>query len=363
MEIAVVALDNHTTRINGALWPAKNPPLDGVAVVDVSQYPPKLVATVEAPTSVVGPPTSIWVAPDESWVLVTAATKINPQNPDKFLDDDRVSVIDLNASPPKVVQQVAAGAGASEVSVSRDGTLALVANRGEGTVSIFTLEDKRLAPADKLDLASPKGLPSSVKFLPDGKTALLTCTGDNQIAVLDIDGLHVTLNHRKIVTGIHPYTLDISRDGTLAVVGNMGCGSNGGIDTVSLIDLTRRPFRAVDTVAVGPSPEGIKFSPDGKIVAAACIHGSTRPARSPFYHDHGVLMMLAVEDQHLRPVVQAPLSRWSQGVAFSKDGKTILVGSMIGRGLDVFRWDDGKLTAGETLDLKGGAAAIRTSWP
>jgi len=36
---------------------------------------------------------------------------------------------------------------------------------------------------------------------------------------------------------------------------------------------------------------------------------------------------------------------------------------MIDHGLNIFRWQDGKLTASGTLDVKGGAAAIRTAWP
>ena len=36
---------------------------------------------------------------------------------------------------------------------------------------------------------------------------------------------------------------------------------------------------------------------------------------------------------------------------------------MIDHGLDVFRWNGATLTPGPTVDVKGGAAAIRTSWP
>ena len=52
----------------------------------------------------VGPPTAAWVAPDESWAIVTSATKSDPQAKDGFAPDDRVSVIDLTAKPPKIKQ-------------------------------------------------------------------------------------------------------------------------------------------------------------------------------------------------------------------------------------------------------------------
>src|SRR6516164_2151819 len=361
-DLAVTANDAHSENVDGVIGPAKNPPPDTVSVIDIGQYPPKVLATVNAPTSVVGAPTSIWIAPDESYVIVTAATKIEPQNPDRIVPDDRVSVIDLKTSPPRVVQQVNAGEGANEVSVSPDGTLALVANRNEGTLSIFAVKNKQLEPAGKIDLGNPKSMPSSVAFLPDGKTALLTRYGDNLTNVLHIDGTKVTVDERPLTTGVSPYTLDINRDGTLAAVSNMGRG-NGDVDTVGLIDLTQKPFRVVETVSVGRSPEGLKFSPDGTFLAVANVEGSNKPVSSSFYRDHGRLVVFAVEGQGLSKLAEAPIGRWSQGIAFSKDGRTILVGSMIDHALDVFRWEGGKLSPGAKLDVGSGPAAIRTAWP
>src|SRR5690349_20014408 len=120
-DLAVTANDSHTTNIDGVAGPAKDPRPDTVSIIDVSQYPPKLVETVHAPTIVFGAPTSIWISPDESFVIVIAATKIEPQNPDRIVPDDRVSVISLKisyrekqayvAAPAQVVQQVTAGEG------------------------------------------------------------------------------------------------------------------------------------------------------------------------------------------------------------------------------------------------------------
>jgi DNA-binding beta-propeller fold protein YncE len=362
-DLAVVAVDNHSVNVNGVMGPPKNPSPDLLAIVDVKSSPPKVVGTVEAPTSVVGAPTAVWIAPDESWAIMTAATKIDPADATKIIDDDRVSVIDLKATPPKVTQTISAGKGANEISVSPDGTLALVANRAEGTLSAFTVSGMQLAASGKVDLGNAKSMPSSVKFLPDGKTALVTLYGDDAIGVLHVNGSSVSLDKQRIVTGVNPYTMDITADGKLAVVGNMGGGGNGEICTVSLIDLAPGLFRTVDTVAVPSSPEGIKFSPDGKFVAVASVDGTTKPSDSPVYHEHGRLWMVAVAGQRLKPVAEAPIGRWSQGVAFSRDGKTVLVESMIDHGLNTFRWTGTSLSPGPTVDVKGGAAAIRPSWP
>src|SRR4051812_4598884 len=92
----------------------------------------------------VGPPGSVAIAPDESFALVTGGMKLDPNDPKKMVPDDTVSVIDLKAQPPKVVQTIAAGKGAAGISINRVGSLALVANRNEGTVSVFTITDGKL---------------------------------------------------------------------------------------------------------------------------------------------------------------------------------------------------------------------------
>jgi DNA-binding beta-propeller fold protein YncE len=359
-DIVVTANDNHSVNTNGVMGPAKNGAPDNVSIVDVKQFPPRLIGTVDVPTSVVGAPTAIWIAPDESWLIVTAATKLDG---DKIVDDDRVSVVDLKSSPPQVTQTVNAGKGANGVAVSPDGKLALVANRAEGTLSVFSVNDKKLSAAGKVDLGNPKSMPSSIVFLPDSKTALVTRYGDNNVGVLRIDGTNVKLDERKIVTGVSPYTMDISRDGKFAVVGNMGGGGDGDICTVSLIDLSKPYFRAVDAVSVPSSPEGIKFSPDGRFIAVASVDGTTKPKESSLFHEKGRLWMLAVRGDHMNPVAEATIGRWSQGIAFSKDGRTVLVESMIDNGLNVFQWLGGRLRPAGTLNVKGAPAAISTAWP
>ena len=162
------------------------------------------------------------------------------------------------------------------VRLSPDGTLALIANRAEGTVSIFTVQDKRLTRLGKLDTGNKASLPSSIVFLHDGKTALLTRSGDNMVNVLHIDGTNITIDPRPITTGISPYTMDINAAGTLASVSNMGRG-DGDLDTVSLIELTKAPYHVVATVGVPSGPEPHKFSPDGKFLAVGSQESSTKP--------------------------------------------------------------------------------------
>jgi WD40 repeat protein len=337
---------------------------DTITVIDVKSYPPKIKATFEAPGSVVGPPGAIWISKDESWGIVTSATKADASatKTGGIGPDDRVAVFDLTSNPPKVVQTLNAGAGATQVRVSPDGTLALIANRTEGTLSVFSVKDKRLASVGKVDTGNAKSLPSAVVFVDD-KNALLTRGGDHMVNVLHIDGTNVTIDPRPITTGIGAYTMDINAAHTLAAVSNMGRG-DGDQDSVSLIDLKSKPYRTVGTFAVPSGPEPLKFSPDGRYLAVGGQNGSTKPASHPFHHDKGVLGIYAVEGQTLRKITEVAAGPWAEAVAFSRDGKTVLFQSMQDRTVEVFRWDGKTLTRGKTLPIQGaGPESFATAWP
>jgi DNA-binding beta-propeller fold protein YncE len=336
---------------------------DTVSIIDVANYPPKITATIEVPGSVVGPPTAAWVAKDESWAIVTSANKADPQGKGGTGPDDRVSVLDLTSKPPKIVQSLTAGLGATTVRVSPDGKLALIANRTEGTVSVFSVADKRLTPVTKLDLGNKASLPNGIVFAHDGRRALLSRGGDNMVSVLNIDGTNVTVDPRPITTGMAPYTMDVNGAGTLAVVSNMGRG-DGDEDSVSLIELTAQPFHTVATVGVPSSPEPLKLSPDGRYLAVGSENGTTKPPGHWFHHDKGLLTMFAVEGNTLRRLDSAPIGPWNEGIAFSRDGRTIRVQSMADREINVFRWDGHKLTPGKSLVIKdAGPETFATAWP
>ena len=137
--------DNHTVLDDQANQVAADPVRpDTVDFIDISQDPPRIVGTIEVPGSVVGPPFAVWMAPDSSWAILTAATKAQSGAKFGIAPDDRVSVLDLTTTPPHVTQTLHAGAGATSIRLSPDGTLALVCNRTEGSVSVFSVHDKRV---------------------------------------------------------------------------------------------------------------------------------------------------------------------------------------------------------------------------
>ena len=273
-QLAVSANDNKVMLVNGVTKVIANAPSDTVAIIDLAARPPRLVAEVAVPASVVGPPLSVALTPDEGLALVTANQKVDPADPTKQTADNRLSVIDLKASPPAVIATLEAGKAPAGVSINRQGTLALVANREEGTVSVFTIQGKTVTPAGKVTVADPKSGVSHVTIAPNGKLALVSRDGDDRISVLSIDGTKVEYTKRDMNAGIRPYGIDIASNGAFAAVANIGRGQ-GDSDTISLIDLKATPPRVVDTVTVGQTPEGIKVSPDSTLVAVIMMNGST----------------------------------------------------------------------------------------
>jgi DNA-binding beta-propeller fold protein YncE len=359
-QIAVSANDNKLVLVNGTATVVRNPAPDTVTIMDLRSSPPRVMAEIPVPTSVVGPPVSAAISPDENLALVTSAMKIDPADPTKQVPDNRVSVIDLRASPPAVIATLEAGASPAGLSINRQGTLALVANRSEGTVSVYGIAGKTVTPLGKVTVADAKSGVSHVAIAPDGKSALVSRDGDDRISVLSIDGTKVEYTKRDLNAGLRPYGLDIASTGGVAVVANIGRGG-GDNDTVSVIDLQARPPRVVDTFTVGQTPEGIKLSPDGKLCGVVVVNGSNKAKDSPFFSDAGKLLLYRVDGTKLTRLAEAPIGHWSQGVAFSPDNRTILVGNMVEKDVQVFSWDGSALRETGRIKVGGGSAALRVA--
>lgn len=382
-EMAVSANDGKARLVNGVQQTVKDGK-DTVSIINLDVTPPKIVAEIEAPASVVGPPMSVAVGPKEDIALVTSATKIDPADPAKFAPDNKLTVIDLAtasggivgtlkkatgigapaaAAQPKVLATLEAGAGAAGVSINKAGTLALVANRSEGTVSVFTIAGKTVTAAGKVDLGNKSAGPSHVIFAADGKSALVTRDGDNKISVLSIDGNKVEYTKRDMAAGLRPYGIDITPKGDVAIVANVGV-SQGDADTVSVIDMAAKPPRVVNTISVGQTPEGLKISPDGKFLAVIVNNGTTLADGSPFLKPNALLQLYTRNGTQLTKFAEAPIGKWCQGAVWNRKSNLLLAQCMTEEEIHVFKLSgitSKGLSKVGTIKTKGGPAGIRTA--
>ncbi len=390
-QIAVSGNDGKQMR------PGDNPPgmrPDTVSVIDMNVFPPQVLATIDAPASLVGPPDSVAVAPDSSYAIVTCSQKRDPSDPNKLVLGDAVSVIDLaNPRKPMVLQRIAAGDGAAGVSINRAGTMALVANLS-GSVSVFTISHKRLTKVGTVQMGYGSA-PTDAEFAPDGKHAYVLEAGRGGAAILDVDGTKVTNSGQRIATGDHPYSLSIAPVGGYGVNTNMMGGMTAaavrnleGIKelqaarsgprgrrnthgaagppdesgTVTLIDL--RTNKVVDTVVVGNSPEHAGLSPDGKYVEVTVANNAIVPPTAPNYHSvYGLMRIFRVNGGKLSLIASAKTGHWCQGVAWSKDDHVILLQCSMENEIEVFRFDGKTLTedTAATLRFNARPGAIATA--
>jgi hypothetical protein len=216
------------------------------------------------------------------------------------------------------------GASPTGVSFSPDGKLALVANRGEGTVSILIVNGKILTPAGKIELGDAKSAPCHVAFLPDGKRALVTRDGDHRISVLSVDGSKVEDTKAYMVGGIRPYSISISPKGDLAVLTNQG-GGQGDTDIISVIDLKKTPLESWSRTRSDRSP---KVPPSPRRLA----RGGHDPERLEQTEDPPVLQRswrrhgLSCRGRQAQTRGRAKVEAGLKG-GLEQDGKTLLAQS------------------------------------
>lgn len=366
-QIVVSANDGKQLR-PGEAASARTP--DSVSVLDMRKYPPKTLATVEMPASMIGPPAAVAVVSNGRFALISAAQKLNSAGEIEL--DDTVSVLDLaNPAAPKVVQTVHAGPGASGVSINRAGTLALVASTGDDTISIFAIAGGRLTPAGKVQLEA-KSRPTDVAFAPDGKSALVVAQAAGRLLGLKVDGRNVTLSGRDYVPGVQPYGVVFSPDGKFAYNTNLGGrpvpagtpprapGDGPRIGTISSVDLASG---AVNSVDVGQIPEHVALSADGRYIAAVVANGSAAAKDAPGYHPYGLLQVYRVQGGSITPVAEAHSGAWCQGAVFSDDGRTLLLQCGMTKDIEVFRFDGKSLVqdSGATLTFNARPGSIATS--
>src|SRR5918997_6437203 len=118
------------------------PGRDNVVIVDLAEpEAPKIVANLPLKNSIVGPPVNLAITPDGSLALVSDSVDVVKEGEAlKQVLDNKIHVIDLKATPPKLVTSLAVGKQPSGLDISPKGDQALVANRGDGSVSLLSIK-------------------------------------------------------------------------------------------------------------------------------------------------------------------------------------------------------------------------------
>jgi DNA-binding beta-propeller fold protein YncE len=356
-QVVGFALEPKVILVDGMPKIVQSPAPDYAVFFEFSGATAKKLGQVAVPTNFYGPPSSVSVSADRTLALVSTSQRIDPKDPAKFAPDNRLSVIDLSASPLRVVQTLELGASPASIAMNPAGTMALAMNTNDDSVTILSIAGKQATIVEKLPIGKGSG-PLAAAFNPDGRTVLVTRGGDHKVSLYAVEGNRLNPKPlRDMIAGVRPFGVSYCGSTGLAVVSNMG--ANGDADTVSLLDMTAAPPRVVDTATVGPAPEGVACAPDGRHAATAIQNMSNRPPQNPFYSPNSKVVLLKIEGKRLHRVAEAPIGAWSQGVAFLDDSRTLIAETIVDRSVHLLRIDGDtlKVAAPPMVFTEGGPVA------
>jgi DNA-binding beta-propeller fold protein YncE len=335
---------------------------DSVLIVDLADpESPKIVAMLPLKNSVIGPPVNLDIDPTGSVALVADSVDVTKEGETlKQVPDNKVYVIDLKASPPKLAATVTVGKQPSGLSIGPSGKMALVANRGDNSISVLSINGTDVKVTDTV------ALPDSVAhvvFSPDGKRALAVRFPAHKISVLDIAGDKVTYNKVDLPTGQWPYNVVVAPSGKIALTAdNGGAGSSdGSVDTTSVIDLEANPPRIIDRVVVGDGPEGLAISPKGDVAVAAILRGSNMK-KAFFYQKNGSISVLKIDGKKVTKTQDIEVGGLPEAALFTPDGKYLLIGNYMTQDFSILKVNGGKVTdTGKRFKVPGHPASARMS--
>lgn len=336
------------------------PGKDQVLIVDLADpESPKIVASLPLKNSVVGPPTNVAIDPSGTLALVADSVDIIKDGDAlKQVPDNKLYVIDLRASPPKLVDTLTAGKQPSGLSFSPDGKMVLVANRGDNSISVLSVNGSEVKVTGSV--AMPDSV-AHVEFTPDGKRALAARFPAHKVSVLDIVGDKVTYSKIDLPTGQWPYNVAVAPGGKIALTSDNGAAgsSDGSVDTASVIDLEANPPRIIDRVVVGDGPEGLAISPKGDLAVSVILRGSNM--KNAFFHEkNGSVSVLKIDGKKVTKLQDVEVGGLPEAALFTPDGKYILVGNYLSQDFSILKVDGTSVTdTGKRFQVPGHPASAR----
>jgi DNA-binding beta-propeller fold protein YncE len=364
-EIMAVGLDRKFTFDDKGQRKALAPGKDEVLFYDISapNLKPRLMGSLPLENSIVGPPTNIAITPNQQLALVASSFKSERTADNaawKFVPSDELFVVDLSDYKPKLINTIKVGRQPSGIGINKQGSLAVVANRDEKSLSVLSIQGSNVTLIQTLAISDG---PGSVAFTPDGKRVVVTRPAAHKISLFDIsDANQLSLNSEHWV-GLFPWAVSVTNDGKQALVTNIGNGasSDGGAKTVSVLDLAAAPPRIVRHISVGDAPEGIAITPKGDAAFVSILQGSfDAPKGAWFANPNGKLTILRKKNGMFEAAESVDVGGFPEGVGISYSGEVVYVGNYSTNSISILAKNkQGKWVVRETMELPGPPASLR----
>lgn len=362
-QLVISGNENKINLTSGAAQVVDGAGPDSISILNFSTWPPTVQHLDNVPNTVLGPPSNIAITPDRSLALIANSIKLDSSAAAKWVPNNEIHLLDLTENPPRITGQVQAGLQPSGMSISRDGKFALVANRAQGTVTLLTIDKKAgVRAVDSVRVCTAEESVSDVAISPDGKLALASAQKGGFLAVLSIEKNQVKFTGRKISVYGQPYRTLITPDGQLGITAGIGYGNAVDSDAISIVDLRGGQQKTIDHIPIGSGPESMELSPNGQLLVAVVMNGSNL---APDHRDltrNGLLEVLVRRGTTFEKSDSIPIGPIPEGVAFTSDGKHLVVQSHSTRNLWILRvYGNSIRDTGHRIKVPGMPSSLRAS--
>jgi DNA-binding beta-propeller fold protein YncE len=133
---------------------------------------------------------------------------------------DTISVVDLEAKPPRIIDRVVVGDGPEGLAISPKGDVAVaVILRGSGaskqasfynkngTINVLKIDGKRVTNIKEIEVG---GLPEGAVFTPDGRYLLIGNYLDQDFSILRVNGTDIVDTGKRFKVPGQPASARIS---------------------------------------------------------------------------------------------------------------------------------------------------------
>ena len=132
---------------------------------------------------------------------------------------DTVSVVDLEAKPPRVIDRVVVGDGPEGIAMSPKGDVAVAAilagsnnksayfHRPNGYINVLRIDGKKVTNIKELEVG---GLPEAVMFTPDGRHLLVGNYLTQDFSIFTVEGSTITDTGKRFKVPGHPASARMS---------------------------------------------------------------------------------------------------------------------------------------------------------
>jgi len=346
----------------------ETPSPGSLTVLDFGTFPPAAREVPAIPLSVIGPPTCVALIPESSLALVAQAMATeNKDGAYIHVPRSTITLVDLDGA---ALATIATGLQPSGVSVRKDGRIALVANRGDGTISVLQigLSPASLKEIGRTKIAEAAESVAHVEISPDGRYAVASLSGPTSpaVLVLALDEVGNPTVIQRLPGGVTPYSVRFLPDGNGFFVADVGA------DNVALFEFSEGRAKLRQKIPVGRIPEGLDISADGEWVAVSCFQGANLLDEThPKYGQKAEIFVLRreVPEESVAGAVygletKIPVRGAPQFAVFSADGRYLVVSATGYQALDIYRSENGNfIKTGPSMKVNGEPVAAIGSRP